>query len=398
MSRRRIIFVVMWTGIAIALAGCRNTEQPESAVQAAEPAVVEHRQVGETDLVTITLTPEAEKRLGLATVEAEVKPIRMTYRAAGEVIVPPGQSVVVGAPVAGSVSLVAEAQPGQRIARGDVLMRVAPLLPVARDLEANARADVEAAQTRLRAAEQRAARAAKMLGDGVGSVRAKEDAEEAAALAKTDLAAARERLEQLRTTPVDAGLGIDVVTPQDGILRSLEVGNGQMVAGGTPLAEIARLDPVWVRTPVYAGDLSSLERRAPAVVQPINARDPRGGRRAVPVEAPPTADPFAATTDLYFELANADLSLRPGQKVSVTVSMRGKGECLQVPYAALLYDINGGTWMYEQIEPHVFSRRRVLVEAIQGDTVCIAQGLQPGVLVVTDAAAELFGTEFGGGH
>ena len=77
--------------------------------------------------------------------------------------------------------------------------------------------------------------------------------------------------------------------------------------------------------------------------------------------------------------------------------MRGEEESLVVPWAAILHDIQGNTWVYESIAPQTFARRRVQVVRIVGGDAVLASGPKPGTKVVTDGAAELFGTEFGGG-
>jgi len=72
-----------------------------------------------------------------------------------------------------------------------------------------------------------------------------------------------------------------------------------------------------------------------------------------------------------------------------------------VPTASILYDIYGGTWVYVQhaqsADNSKFVRERVLLEWVEGDTAVISQGPIAGSNVVTDGAAELFGTEFGAG-
>jgi len=89
--------------------------------------------------------------------------------------------------------------------------------------------------------------------------------------------------------------------------------------------------------------------------------------------------------------------LKPGQRVSVSVPVRGEEESLVVPWAAILHDIQGNTWVYESLAPQTFARRRVQVVRIVGSDAVLASGPKPGTKVVTDGAAELFGTEFGGG-
>lgn len=68
-----------------------------------------------------------------------------------------------------------------------------------------------------------------------------------------------------------------------------------------------------------------------------------------------------------------------------------------VPYAALLYDASGATWVYTNPESLVFVRHRVSVEDIAGDLAMLSDGPAVGTAVVTAGAAELFGAEFGVG-
>jgi hypothetical protein len=69
-----------------------------------------------------------------------------------------------------------------------------------------------------------------------------------------------------------------------------------------------------------------------------------------------------------------------------------------VPYAAVLYDAHGQTWVYTSPEPLVFVRHRIQVEYISGDRAVLSQGPPTGTAVVTVGAAELFGAEFEIGH
>jgi hypothetical protein len=71
---------------------------------------------------------------------------------------------------------------------------------------------------------------------------------------------------------------------------------------------------------------------------------------------------------------------------------------LVVPEAAVLYDIHGDAWVYEDLGDHAYARRRVQIARHAGDRAVIARGIAEGTTVVTAGAAELFGTEFGAGH
>ena len=361
------------------------------------PAKVETKLVGEADLVTLTLTAKAVERLGIETEAIAEGSAASLYEVAGEAVLPPGQVLIVSAPVSGLVSLGAAApQPGQRIEAGQVLFSIKPLLPLPRDLRINAEAELGAAQARLAAAQERTARATQMLADRVGSERALQDAQELEIVAKTAVDAARARLEQIKTAPLEADVEVPVASPEGGVLQLIQAAPGQMVSGGAPLFQVARLDPIWVRTPVYSGDVGLLDLRASALVKRLNSPASEDGLRARPAPASPSADPLASTSDLFYALPNPSGSLRPGERLSISILRRTSEDCLQAPWEAVLYDINGGSWVYEQIEPLVFTRRRVSIDRRVGESVCLAAGPAAGTRVVTAGAAELFGTEFGG--
>jgi hypothetical protein len=68
-----------------------------------------------------------------------------------------------------------------------------------------------------------------------------------------------------------------------------------------------------------------------------------------------------------------------------------------VPYAAVLYDAHGDTWVYATSEEHVFVRTQVRVDRIDGDVALLLDGPPSGTSVVTVGLAELYGAETGVG-
>jgi hypothetical protein len=66
-----------------------------------------------------------------------------------------------------------------------------------------------------------------------------------------------------------------------------------------------------------------------------------------------------------------------------------------VPYAAVLYGLNGETWLYASPEPLVFVRQPITIGDIEGDVGVLLDGPPVGTQVVTAGAAELFGVESG---
>ena len=66
-----------------------------------------------------------------------------------------------------------------------------------------------------------------------------------------------------------------------------------------------------------------------------------------------------------------------------------------IPYAAVIYDTEGNTWVYTNPEPLTYVRQPVMVDRIEGDQAVLSQGLDEGTTVVTLGVAELYGAETG---
>jgi len=113
------------------------------------------------------------------------------------------------------------------------------------------------------------------------------------------------------------------------------------------------------------------------------------------VAAPPSANPLSGTVDLFYGLDNRAAKHSPGQRLGVALPLRVPAESLTAPWAAVIYDVQGGTWVYEQTGERTFVRRRAAVRYVVGDTAVLANGPAPGTKVVTAGAAELFGAETG---
>ena len=84
--------------VAIAvICGCSRKTPPEQSPPA-KPAIVQNA-VKEIDLTTVTLTPEAESRLGIEMTSVELRPVQRSRTFGGEVVPVSGRSVTVSAPL-----------------------------------------------------------------------------------------------------------------------------------------------------------------------------------------------------------------------------------------------------------------------------------------------------------
>jgi RND family efflux transporter MFP subunit len=375
--------------------GCGKKETKPVA-----PAKVEGA-VKETEIATLTLTPEAEKRLGIEVAKIERKVVPHVRVVGGEVIAPPGRALMVTASIPGIVLAPPSGRvpgAGERVQQGQDLFRLAPLPPADLDLQRDrAREELTAARSRLETAKEAAQRARKLREVGAGSVKAEEEAQAQVVQAEAAVRSAQSRSQFLNATDLSdaarTSSAVRVQAPRSGVLMEVLVAPGSSVVAGAPLAQVVSDDTLWVRVPVYSGDVSSVSRSAPVTVTRLG--EAGTSWTATFVTAPPRADAATATADLTFALPAGTRGLRAGERVMVSLPLVTSEEALVVPWSSILYDIDGGTWVYTVPGPHVYSRRRVELRHVSGDVAVLARGPQPGTVAVKAGAAELFGTEFG---
>ena len=383
----------------LTLYSCGGNHQ--SAEKTQPPAKVENA-VKESALSTVTLSPKAEERLGLEIARVETRNLPGSLTLGGEIISRPGNEIRVAAPVAGTVLKSERGEvpsAGQFVKKGQEILRLL-MLPPDKEL-VGAREDVVVKQEQLEVAQAKANRAKQLLANKAISEKAFEDAQVELTKAKAALKTATARLNLLNSTDIDAASGslstLVLESPLEGVLQRIFVAPGQTVPASTVLFEVASLSPVWVRVPVYVGDLAKIDLQMAATVKPLGSHQSSIFITARPVAGPPLSDADSAASYLFYEISNTDRFFRIGQKVSVTLIKRSLESTLIVPRSAVLYDIYGGSWVYARIAPHVYSRRRVEVSHIVDEFAVLTRGLEVGDEVVMAGAAEIFGTEFGVG-
>jgi len=396
---RTIFIYVCFISVAIMLSGC--TKKPSSKEKSQPPAKITNA-VKETDLTTVTLTPEAETRLGIETAIVEIRSVEKNRTYGGEVVPVSGRSITVTAPVAGTVLLPENGTvpaAGKQIATSDSIYRL--LLALPRQDILTVQEEVAIRQAEYELADKAVKRARQMLNDKAGSLKEFEQAQAQLSKSMTALQTARIRLELLEKGEIDkAGEGLSsliVKSPIDGLIQKVHVSSGQTVTASQALVEITGIDPVWIKVPVYVGDLSNIDPNKPARVHSLDDFAAIDAHSAEPVVASFSADSQSATADLFYELPNKNLSYRPGQKISVTIPLKVTEQALAVPYSSILFDMYGGTWIYENTSTNQYVRRRVELRYVIDKLAVLSRGPVAGAKVVSAGAAELFGTEFGVG-
>lgn len=205
-------------------------------------------------------------------------------------------------------------------------------------------------------------------------------------------------------------------------IKTALVGEGvseltQQVAGEVVTAD---LNAAIVRVELTENELGRVRRDEPAFVLPL-ARESKAGRikalplsgaiantlsldskvrriKALPLKRATESGLYAVPGTIHYEVGTPDHGLVGRQLVFVELVRSGGGEKRKtIPYAAVLYDAKGNTWVYTNPEPLVFIRQSIRIDTIAGDQVLLVEGPPVGAAVVTVGGAELLGTEFGVG-
>lgn len=358
---------------------------------------------------TVILSADAEKKLGLARGVAKRETMPRSRFYGGDVLVPPGQAIIVSAPVSGLAKDPAPDKPipkaGQMVEVGQPVLQLLPLLtPEGRALLAQARVDAEGIEKKakidLDGAKLALDRAKTLLDDKTGSQRMVDEARIVYEGQQKIHEAAGQRVKLLLRVTGEADTGtttpIPLTSPEKGFLRILSVVAGQHVPAGAVLFEVVDTRSVWIRVPVYVGDLPDLDLTQSSRIGNLSKRAQEPLLEAKPVVAPPSANALAGTVDVFYQFDNTTAKYSPGHRVGVTIPIKGEVESLTIPWGAVIHDIQGGTWVYEQTVEHTYVRRRVVVQYVVGETAVLKDGnLKTGATLITGGSAELFGTETG---
>ncbi len=92
------------------------------------------------------------------------------------------------------------------------------------------------------------------------------------------------------------------------------------------------------------------------------------------------------------ELKRVILTEKAAERIGVqTVLVNGR----VVPYSAVIYDIEGNTWVYTNPAPLTFVRARIFISRIEGDQSFLSQALESDAPIVTVGVIEIYGAETG---
>ena len=149
----------------------------------------------------------------------------------------------------------------------------------------------------------------------------------------------------------------------------------------------------WVRVALTEGELETMDLSQPVPVLPLDD-GAAAGLIAEVMDTSGLDEPENGAGTIYLAGRSDNHGLVPGQAVLVELSVSSAGR-LSAPYASVIYDSSGNTWVYTTSENLVYVRHRITIDYIDGDLAVLLDGPPDGTEVVTVGAAELFGVENG---
>lgn len=189
--------------------------------------------------------------------------------------------------------------------------------------------------------------------------------------ARADLEAAQVRLRFARVT-----------APDEGVISARNVNVGQIAQAGTELLRLLRQNRIEWRGEVPESDLPSLRVGQSVNITSVDGREHIGTIRIVS----PTVNANTHNGVVYVDVASDD-ALRPGMFARGQIEV-SQGQALVVPLNAMVSS-DGYHYVYIVNADRTVRRQVIKTGVIQGDNIEVLEGLEPGTAIVTSGAGFL---------
>lgn len=127
---------------------------------------------------------------------------------------------------------------------------------------------------------------------------------------------------------------LDVLAPQDGVVVSLNIGEGMFIEPGTIVASLADLSSIWVLVEIYEGQANWVEAKQGAMMR-LAFVPGRRWEGAVDYIYP-TVDPVSRTVRIRLKFANPGELLKPNMYSEVQLFGTTTGPVIHIPREALI--------------------------------------------------------------
>ncbi len=176
-------------------------------------------------------------------------------------------------------------------------------------------------------------------------------------------------------------------SPENGVLQSSEIKEGQYVQAGSTIASITKLSNIWVEAQVYAEEFSLLQKNPEVFIEAEALNEPIKGKL---VFENPSIEETTRLNIARFQVENPGGKLQPSMMVYVRLQSAGK-RGLVIPKSALLPEKMPTVWV--KIGDDAFERRMVKTGTGNRSFVEIIEGVKEKEKIVV-SGAYLINSEF----
>jgi len=324
------------------LTACKPVEEPEpEPIRPVRVTTVESQEGGET----VSLTGQVEAR----------QEVNLSFRTGGRMI---ERSVNVG----------------DRVRAGQVVARLESETP--RNALRSARAELTAARARLVEAQNNFERHRSLLDRGFITRAMFDQAEQAYRTARAQVDSV-----QAQVNIAETQLGYaNLISDSSGTVTARRAEPGEVVGPGQPIVQLAREGGRDAVFDVPARVIQTAPANAEIAV--VLSSDPKVRTTGRVREVAPQADPVTRTFKVRIGLNNPPAAMRLGSTVTGSVQL-GAGQGIDIPASALTAaNQRPAVWVLDPASNTVSLRN---IEVLRYDLarVAVAEGLQPGDIVVT---------------
>ena len=182
-----------------------------------------------------------------------------------------------------------------------------------------------------------------------------------------------------------------LVAETDGVITSVNLEPGQVVAAGQPVMRFARPEEKEVAINIPESRLAELRDATNILISVWAAPDQRYRGRIR--EIAPTADPATRTFAVKITVLEANGTVRLGMTANVALGDGAAAQAITLPLTALTQaDGKPAVWVFDPLTSKV-NLRPVVVGAYREDGVVVRDGLRPGEIVVTVGVHKLLPDE-----
>jgi cobalt-zinc-cadmium efflux system membrane fusion protein len=385
-GQRRLVFEIAFDGaVSRHDLGLMTVFESEQAAIAAAPK--EEEEGG-----GIVYLKEQQWKTEFATAPVAEADIRGSVPANGVLRPRPDGEARVAAPAGGRfLARGTYPQIGMTVARNQTLGVIAPRVPSDVD-PASLNLDVQRAQIAMQQAQAERVRLEALFAQEAVPERRVNDARRQEQTARADLQAAQSRLAQYRgtqsTTGGGAGGRFDVRSPVAGTIVNVSVAPGEFVEEGRQLFHVVDLSRLWLELQIPEGQIGQVQTSNSVWFQPEGFPtafevSPRSGGRVIASGG--VVNPQTRTVPLIFEVPNANRQLKAGMFVRAQVFTASFVHGIVIPLSAVV-DEDGQPVAYVELEGELFERRPLKLGTRQGGLVRAVEGLRAGDRVVTRGA------------